>query len=389
MLAILPLNQANPTALEQIQQQAEQNALNIVNLSTTDSQQQTEQQTEQPKNHIEETPEQPLVLKKSLLLNFSMSRMGVRRKVEAKEVLEEKNIFESPNSDEIQDSLLNQSISEDSEENKTKKINPKVISVSKSIIESALWKQIRKRDGQVRDEVISLCLPSMVKRGIFLIPLANIEKVNDIFEKYELERKNLIEQFILEYMALTQTDEGIATLKARLQDLYDADQYPSVDKVRAAFSIHWSFISFETPQTLKAIRSDLFKKEAEKQAAQWVQVGEEVKALMRTQAAEIVEHMIDRLSPDGDDKPKTFKNSFIEKAKNFLDGFDVRNITDDNELAKALANARAVLAGVDPNKLRDSDSLRKDVLDGFNKAKEIMDTMVITKKRAFSFKQED
>jgi hypothetical protein len=76
--------------------------------------------------------------------------------------------------------------------------------------------------------------------------------------------------------------------------------------------------------------------------------------------AELVEHMIDRLSKDDDGKAKTFKTSTVENFKEFADLFAARNLTGDSELAALVEKAQKVMSGVDAKSLRTDAGARHD-----------------------------
>jgi hypothetical protein len=67
---------------------------------------------------------------------------------------------------------------------------------------------------------------------------------------------------------------------------------------------------------------------------------------LREEFAEIVRHMVERLSGEQDGKPKKFKNSIMEKMGEFLESFGDRNLFDDDKLAELVDQTRDVVSGL-------------------------------------------
>ena len=103
-------------------------------------------------------------------------------------------------------------------------------------------------------------------------------------------------------------------------------------------------MSFDVPATLKAVSGEIFVREREKAAKAWKETLEQWKALLRTGMADLVNHMVDRLSMNADGKPRVFRDSLVTDLREFLGTFDARNVANDGELAALAEKARAILA---------------------------------------------
>ncbi len=75
----------------------------------------------------------------------------------------------------------------------------------------------------------------------------------------------------------------------------------------------------------------MFAREQEKAQVMWTNALDEMQSLLRQTAVDLMEHLHDRLLPDGDGKKKVFKNTMMAKVKEFLNDFDARNITGDEQ----------------------------------------------------------
>jgi len=170
--------------------------------------------------------------------------------------------------------------------------------------------------------------------------------------------------------------ELVEGARARLRTLFDVRDYPPVETVRAAFGFSWRYITFRVPETLVAIDRAMFEREREKAAQHWAEAAAAIQALLRANMVELVAHMVERLTPNADEKQKVFKGSTVSNLSEFLRDFDARNIVDDQELAAVVARARELLDGVDPSTLRDSGEVRAAVHSGFARIQRQLDVMV-------------
>jgi hypothetical protein len=214
-------------------------------------------------------------------------------------------------------------------------------------------------------------LPSPIRRGTYLVPIALVEEVDGKIGEYQERRAGLVAQFLAAY------DASVADAKKRLNGLFDATDYPGAEKVRAAFYVDVRYLAFGVPEKLEGIRKDIFEREKAKAEAQWKDASDEVRQAMRVGLADIVDHMVERLQGNGDGKPKVFRDTLVENMADYLGLFDPRNITDDSQLAQLVERCRNVLDGVDADALRASDAIRAKVKSGMQEVQAVLGTMVI------------
>jgi hypothetical protein len=259
-----------------------------------------------------------------------------------------------------------------------------LISAQKMLLSSEHLKTIDHYDGEIRRFLYNTCLPSLFKDGIYLVPIALIEEVEAKLTAFADKRKQLVAAFLDAYPAL------IEDAKTRLRAAFNSGDYPLTERLEMSFRMDWRFVAFSVPGTLKTVSRELFRKEQEKAANAWAETMEEVRTLLRTHMAELVKHMVERLSGTGKDgKPKVFKNTLVTNLTEFLNAFDTRNLTDDQELSHIVTRARELLSGVDAQTLRTSQALRNSLRDGFCTLQGTLDTLVIARpSRAFSFTDE-
>ncbi len=243
-----------------------------------------------------------------------------------------------------------------------------LIRVSKILLDSVELQVIKTLDGEVRRYLYDTCLP--FESGIQLVPLPQIETVDQKLREYAQKRRDLVEAFVGSYPRLC---EQAAT---RLRTLYNPNDYPPVNIVRSHFAFSWRYVSFGVPGQLKEISARIFEDEREKAGRMMAEASSEIQQVLRAALAEMVAHLRDRLADQADGKPQRVRESTVQKLRNFLDTFDFRNVTDDQELKEQVEKARQLLSGVSTDAIRNTAELRARVKDGMAEIAQRLDTMV-------------
>ena len=246
-----------------------------------------------------------------------------------------------------------------------------LLKVSKQLLDSPELEAIKKADGKMRAWLYNTCLP--YDMGIQLLPIGLIETAQAKMTEYRTERATLVDAFIASYDAQRQN------AAKHLGTLYNEADYPSVDAIKAKFVFEWQYVSFGVPGHLKSISAALFEAEKEKQAQQMQAATEEITAIMRQSLYDMVEHLQARLTPGDDGRPRILRESAVANLQEFLTTFELRNVTNDKELAAQVAKARALLSGTNATAIRNSDILKAKILSGMDSIKDSLSAMVVEK----------
>lgn len=297
-----------------------------------------------------DTQSQPNLMDRAICISVELHRMGTKRRVASGMV-------------------------------KADGTDPDMLHVSKDILECDSMAAIITLDGQIRQFVARRCLPSMFRSGVYLVPIDSVEEIDAKLEELAGKRRDLIEKFIDEYESVKNKAES------RLGPLFNDADYPSIDRVRQSFGMHVQYIEFSTPGRLKTLSAALYQREQAKVAAQMTSAVEQVKTLLRSEMAEFVSHLVDRLTPAPDGKArKVFRDTAVTNVRAFLETFQSRNIVDDAELAALVDRAKDVIDGVEPDWLRSDESLREFVRDNFSQIRSELDGMLTNApRRKFNF----
>lgn len=246
-----------------------------------------------------------------------------------------------------------------------------MVTVAKKLFESQELKQIISIDGKIDAYIRSRCLPSFFKKSVHLLPIDLLQEVDQRLTEHVNERRALIDAFCAVY------DETILKAQTSLRDLFNSADYETVSNVRAAFKYSWQYVEFGTSSSLKEISKSMFEREQAKMQEQWTEAFGAAKQVLRAAMAEMVDHMVDRLSPSPDGKKKVFHKSMLAKFNDFLETFQSRNLTDDSDLQALVSRAKELTKGVTADTLRSNEGLKSSVQGGFAEIKKQLDGMLV------------
>lgn len=225
--------------------------------------------------------------------------------------------------------------------------------------------------------VATYCVPSPFRGGMSLVPYGLVDRVHAELTTVAAEREQAVEAFV----ASLQDEKEKA--KGRLAELYRESDYPAPEALRAAFAFGWRFVNFGVPDALQQINAEIFAQEREKQAQKLGQATDDIRQALRQSLAEMIEKMVERLTPDEDGKPKMLLKSYGDNLRQFLDLFNLRNVTDDAELEALVGRARELVSGVDVERLRKDVDLRAPLAQAFAQVSEQLDGMIVDKPKGY------
>jgi hypothetical protein len=212
----------------------------------------------------------------------------------------------------------------------------------------------------------------MFRDGVYLIPVPLVSEVFEKLEEYQVERGELVADFVSEYALVIQD----ARYRLGPQLFKSADYLPE-SSVGAVFSLFYQFIEISAPGSLANISMKLFESERNKARELWTSAAEQAVDMLRGELAGLVNHLVERLTPDLEGKRKEFKRGTVENLKGWLDLVDARNITGDEELTRLAVSARELLNGRTPDDLRTNLLSRERVRDGMGAIKAKLDALLV------------
>lgn len=243
-------------------------------------------------------------------------------------------------------------------------IEKKMLTAGKRIIESPEYDKIVSQDGFATRWLAEHSVPSILKKGVYLIPVPFADQVDEYIENYKSLRHNgLVERFLEVYETQRQEAYYLLSGYSSGANLFDSLEYPTPEKMRTLFSVETSYITFDVPQNLQHVSSELFRREKERVELAWREAETAINSLLVQECTELVSGLQTALQGLNDGTLKRFREANLENLREWASLFlEARNVTDNAELAHVVTSLQSALAGVRSDDLRqDRHSLRSFV----------------------------
>ena len=248
------------------------------------------------------------------------------------------------------------------------------IDSNKTILQSPEFDKLKSEDGHVKSYIRKRCLASvssMFAAGFYPLPITLFESVDTSIENYRPIRQGLIEDFLSTY------DRRVEEARSALKDLFNPLDYPLVEELRSGMQLKVRYITISTPEGLKGISQEVFRREQAKTREMWQEAQSAMSFGLREQCKALVDHMVERLTSSPDGKPKVFRNSLVDNLQEFIGLFNDLNIAGDKDLEVLVEQLSQLTKGVDPDVLRKKEDVRVSTAAGFLKIQEKLDTMIV------------
>lgn len=209
--------------------------------------------------------------------------------------------------------------------------------------------------------------------GIRLIPQRSI---SDFDRQVASFRHDLVE-------AVNELDRHYGDLRSaasrRLGDLFDASDYPP--SLIGLFGIEHEYPSVEPPNYLRQLNPALYEQECQRVQARFDEAVQLAEQAFIEELSRLIEHLGERLSGDADGKPKVFRDSAVTNLSEFFARFGDLNVRSNAQLDDLVKRAQRLLSGVEPQQLRDSDSLRQRLATQLSGVQSSLDGLMIDRPR--------
>jgi hypothetical protein len=235
-------------------------------------------------------------------------------------------------------------------------------SYNKRLIAKSAMDKVNSTVSRLRTKHFQLTMP-WGDDGWRLLPSEVYLEYTQTMRQLRTEFETAVAEFLLNYPALQ------AAAQQRLGRMYDADDYPSVDKLRSRFHFSMKIDPIESAGDFRVELSEteVLKIKAEIERRSREREANAMKDLW-DRLYEVIERMSERLS----DEDKKFRDSLVKNILNLTDLLPKMNVTGDQELNDLADQAREKLCTYTPTELRSNKQARKETADA---AKQLMDTM--------------
>jgi hypothetical protein len=170
-----------------------------------------------------------------------------------------------------------------------------------------------------------------------------------------------------------------AAARFRLGRLFNAADYP--ESLTDLFAVDWDFPSVEPPDYLRQLCPELYRQESQRVAARFDEAVRLTEEAFTAALAKLVSHLSERLSGQDDGKPKVFRDSAVGNLTDFFQRFRALNIGSSQQLDQLVAQVQGILRGVEPQHLRDRNSLRQQVATQLSAVGATLDGLMVNRPR--------
>lgn len=255
-------------------------------------------------------------------------------------------------------------------------VDSKMIRGSKRLLENG--HPTMKLLGNIRNRIISnwraLTLP-FVEAGTRLIPRQLVSEFESRMTFLKNELASAVDELQQEWPKLKEA------AAARLGTLYNPDDYPA-DNLEELFSVSWSYPETSVPSYLMAIDAGVYRREAARVAEKFEQAVELAEQGFVEEFNKLVSHLTERLT-DSDGERKIFRDSSLESLREFFQRFRQMRLGGraGEQLEELIAEAQGIVAGIIPQDLRDSSSLRQNVAQDLARVGRDLEGLMVTRPR--------
>ena len=246
-----------------------------------------------------------------------------------------------------------------------------MIRVRKSLIKSAVVKALSRIAGQIRNNVVNeLTIPW--GNGVRLLPIDLLDQFEREFEQHQDRWDENLRELGREY------ESSVSQAAKVLGDAFKASDYPSKDEILAKYSLSKKIMPLPDANDLRVAlpqaKLDSMKADIEADITSSL---EGAMQKVHERVAETLAHLIDKLSDFGVDAKTgkatgVFRDSTVTNLTELAGILPSLNLTGDPKLTEVSNALLTQLRDLDPEKIRNSESHRKDVV---SKAKDVADKL--------------
>lgn len=209
--------------------------------------------------------------------------------------------------------------------------------------------------------------------GIRLIRQHEVAGFNEQMAEYRSELDEAVNKLDDHYLELK------TAAQRRLGNLFNANDYPP--SLRELFAVNWDFPNVEPPDYLSQLNPAIYEQEKARVAAHFQEAVRLAEQAFVSEFAKLIEHLTERLSTDGTEDRKVFRNSAITNLTEFFERFRQLNVSSNHDLDALVENAKRIVQGVEPQELRDSSNLRQHIAAQLSGVQSVLDGMLVDRPR--------
>ena len=238
----------------------------------------------------------------------------------------------------------------------------------KNLINPELMGQVRTAAHQARNKVKQYSLPFPIM-SIQLVPKKYIGTIEDILQHHQIRFLERVDDFIGMY------SEARQEAKQVLGDLFNDMDYPS--DIRSKFKFNWQFLALQVPSKSMILSPEIYEREKARFENLMRDTRELCLQAMRTEFADLLHELTEKLGTNGDRPKKIVANSMFNKLNEFFSEMDSKNIFDDDELVELANSAKRIISNVSPYNLKYNDQVKDQIRSEMKNLQRSLESSII------------
>lgn len=216
--------------------------------------------------------------------------------------------------------------------------------------------ELTNLDQKIRNTLAKLSVPaSAMARGVYFVSPELAGTLQDQLTEFKVQREELVTKLA------DRIDQMGDEAAAELGDLWIPESYPTRTEIYRECGMTWAWLNFSQATEADGLSAKMVAA-SNTQAVQLLStMKSQIRGQLREEFVESVNHLAERLTPGADGKPKRFKEASLKNILDFIETFQFRNFTEDDDLAALVEQAQALLSGMSASSLRANEYLSTDI----------------------------
>jgi len=248
------------------------------------------------------------------------------------------------------------------------------ISAGKKLIDTThpAWRELSKIKSKITAHWKALTLP-YPEPGLRLIRHNAIDSFHEQMIRYRQRLEQAVRVLGEHY------GEIRSAARQKLGSLFDSTDYPGT--LLDEFHVTWDFPAVEPPDYLRQLNPELYQEQAQLVSQRFERAVELAEQAFMEELDRLVNHLADRLAGSDDGKAKIFRDSAVENLNEFFSRFRQLNVSSNQQLDELVVRCEQVVRGVQPQTLRDNDSLRRNLATQLSSVQSNLDQLMVDRPR--------
>ena len=191
--------------------------------------------------------------------------------------------------------------------------------------------------------------------GMRLVTTAQYPKYHNTMTDIQNEFERLVDVFLQTY------DWAITQSQANLGDLFDPNEYPSMDSLRSKFRFRMACVPLPDAGDFRIdVNNDALQQVKTQYQAHYAEQLTNAMNDVWQRAYKALSKMSERLDYADHEQKKVFRDTLVSNVIDIVELLNVCNVTGDSQMSALAMKLNDALRGVTPDALREDEYLRAE-----------------------------